>query len=329
MKIAVYAIAKNEEQFVERFCESVKDADYVLVGDTGSTDKTVEKLREHGAEVINLDIKPWRFDMARNTVLTMLPSDIDLCIALDLDEVMTFGWRKHIETIWENSGGFTQLEYIFDWGKNLRFACHKIHSRHGYIWRFPCHEYVVADPQFTEKAKMEKTSHLLIQHLPDYSKSRAQYLPLLIATVEENKNCPRSRFYLGREYVYAKNPWEATSVLKHYLKMPEAIWKAERSYAMRLLGDCFVELGDDKEAEKWYRQATIEAPDFREPWVSLAKYLSNKDRKVEALGALSSALRVVSHEAVYLIDPECWDGSVESMYKEVSKWVTTSLQTTP
>ena len=26
MKIAVYAISKNEEQFVKRFCESAKDA---------------------------------------------------------------------------------------------------------------------------------------------------------------------------------------------------------------------------------------------------------------------------------------------------------------
>ena len=35
---AVYAIAKNERQFVERFCEAAKDADLILVADTGSTD---------------------------------------------------------------------------------------------------------------------------------------------------------------------------------------------------------------------------------------------------------------------------------------------------
>ena len=47
MKIAVYAISKNEEQFVERFCESARQADIILIADTGSTDNTVEKAREH------------------------------------------------------------------------------------------------------------------------------------------------------------------------------------------------------------------------------------------------------------------------------------------
>ncbi len=42
MKIAVYAISKNEEQFVQRFCDSAQDADLILIADTGSTDKTVE-----------------------------------------------------------------------------------------------------------------------------------------------------------------------------------------------------------------------------------------------------------------------------------------------
>ena len=51
MRIAVYAISKNEEQFVERFCNSAKDADLVMIADTGSTDDTVGLARDHGAIV--------------------------------------------------------------------------------------------------------------------------------------------------------------------------------------------------------------------------------------------------------------------------------------
>ena len=51
MKIAVYAISKNEEQFVNRFCDSAKDADIILIADTGSTDRTVELGLENGAVV--------------------------------------------------------------------------------------------------------------------------------------------------------------------------------------------------------------------------------------------------------------------------------------
>ena len=50
-KVAVYAICKNEEKFVKRWYESVKEADGVFVLDTGSTDNTAEKLRKLGAKV--------------------------------------------------------------------------------------------------------------------------------------------------------------------------------------------------------------------------------------------------------------------------------------
>ena len=38
MKICVYAIAKNEIKFIDRWFNSVKEADYICVLDTGSTD---------------------------------------------------------------------------------------------------------------------------------------------------------------------------------------------------------------------------------------------------------------------------------------------------
>ena len=51
LKIVVYAICKDEEQFVDRWMDSMSEADQVVVLDTGSTDGTVEKLRARGAEV--------------------------------------------------------------------------------------------------------------------------------------------------------------------------------------------------------------------------------------------------------------------------------------
>ena len=51
-KVVVYAISKNEEKFVDRWYESMKEADAIYVLDTGSTDKTVEKLKKHGVHVV-------------------------------------------------------------------------------------------------------------------------------------------------------------------------------------------------------------------------------------------------------------------------------------
>ncbi|MEI2419703.1 hypothetical protein V6O07_05470, partial [Arthrospira platensis SPKY2] len=100
MKICVYAISKNEEQFVKQFCESAKDADLILIADTGSIDGTVEQARACGAVVHEICITPWRFDKARDAALALIPRDIDVCISLDLDERLEPGWREEIGRVW-------------------------------------------------------------------------------------------------------------------------------------------------------------------------------------------------------------------------------------
>ena len=77
-KVCVYAICKNEAQFVDRWMDSMSEADSVVVLDTGSTDDTVEKLRRRGAQVTVEIISPWRFDTARNRSLELAPPNADL-----------------------------------------------------------------------------------------------------------------------------------------------------------------------------------------------------------------------------------------------------------
>ena len=55
MKVCVYAIAKNEEKFALRWIKSMQEADEVIVLDTGSTDKTVQILKENGAILFKTD----------------------------------------------------------------------------------------------------------------------------------------------------------------------------------------------------------------------------------------------------------------------------------
>ena len=47
-KICVYTICKNEIKFIDRWFNSVKEADYICVLDTGSTDGSFEKLQKLG-----------------------------------------------------------------------------------------------------------------------------------------------------------------------------------------------------------------------------------------------------------------------------------------
>ena len=198
MKIAVYAISKNEEQFVQRFCESAKDADLILIADTGSTDQTTQVARDCGATVYDIAIKPWRFDKARDTALALIPGDFDVCISLDLDEILESGWREEIERVWKEDT--TRLRYKFDWGCGISFYYEKIHHRTGYHWHHPVHEY--PRPDSRTKEVYAQTDMLLVSHHPDPTKSRGQYMPLLELAVKEDPYCPRNAFYHARELTF-------------------------------------------------------------------------------------------------------------------------------
>lgn len=300
MKIAVYAISKNEEQFVKRFCDSAKDADVILIADTGSTDNTVELAKECGAQVYNICVSPWRFDMARDTALTLLPADIDVCISLDLDEELQPGWREEIERVWTPET--TRLRYKFDWGAGIAFYYEKIHARKGYRWHHPCHEYPMPDKRITEVYAY--TDMLLAVHKPDPTKSRGQYMDLLQVAVDEDPKCPRNAFYYARELTF-NNRWEeAITALNKYLAMPEATWENERCYAMRLLGKSYEELGWD--GLVWFRRACAEAPNTREPWCELALACYRKHRWEECYAAASNALKIEDKQLVYTMNPEVW-----------------------
>ena len=140
-KIAVYAIAKNEEQFIQRWYDSVKEADYVCVLDTGSTDNTVNMLKSCGAIVESKIISPWRFDVARNESLKIIPEDANILVCVDLDEIIQPGWAEIIRNEFKGTRG----KYRYIWSHNedgspgVEFYSDKIHVK-GYEWVNPVHK---------------------------------------------------------------------------------------------------------------------------------------------------------------------------------------------
>lgn len=301
MKIAIYTIALNEEQFIEKWYESAKDADYLLVADTGSTDNTVEKAKELGINVIGISVKPWRFDVARNASLAHIPADIDYCIALDMDEVLLPGWREKLEGMLEK--GITRPRYKYTWSWNedgtpgLEYGGDKIHARHGYVWKHPVHEVIIAD-RITE---MQSWTDLEIHHYPDQSKSRSQYLPLLELSVNEDPTDDRNAYYYARELFFVGEYEKASEEFKRHLSLPKAVWKPERAASMRYIAKCGIE-----DAESWFKLAVQESPGRREPLVELAQlYYKNKDWE-NCKAYCLEALEIKGKPLDYLCEEFAW-----------------------
>lgn len=318
MKIAVYAIALNERQHVERFLESVREADLVVIADTGSTDGTVDALRVGGAVVHDVSIKPWRFDDARNASMALIPADVDVCIPLDLDEVLEPGWRQSLEAEWGDAtrGRFTYVwSHLDDGSPGSVFWYDRIHSRHGYRWVNPCHEAIMPDRTDERWVDLGLTVH----HWPDPNKSRSQYLPLLEVGAAERPTDARSSHYLGREYMFNDQHAQAVTELRRHLSLPNAVWKDERAASMRYIGRCLMRLGLTEEAIASFRAATAESPTTREPWIELAQATHDAQQWSECLAAAEQALHVTERTGSYLTEPWAWGERADDL-ASVAAW---------
>lgn len=297
VKIAVYTIAKNEEQFVQRWYESAKDADHLFILDTGSTDATRELALDAGIVFHEHMFSPWRFDHARNAALSMIPNDIDVCIALDMDEVLVEGWRAHLEEAW--AAGFTRPRYAYTWSWNpdgtpgLVYGGDKIHARHGAWWKHPVHE-VIEQP-----GEVQGWCGLEIHHHPDNTKSRGQYLPLLELAVREDPDDDRNAHYLAREYFFAGRMTEAEDEFHRHLQLPRAVWKPERAASMRYLYKITGHVS-------WLHKAVAECPDRREPMVELGQHFYNREQWHDAISWLIAALTIEERPLEYLTEAFAW-----------------------
>ena len=228
-KVYVYAICKNEAQFAQRWMESMGEADGVYVLDTGSDDGTPQRLGELGARVEVERVVPWRFDEARNRSLALVPEDADICVCTDLDEVFRPGWREAVETAWGQAK--TRLHYHYVWSflpdgrPGISFWADKIHRREGCRWVGPVHEVLRFDGG--EGARVY-APEVTLEHYPDHSKPRSQYLPLLEQAVAEEPDNDRNVHYLGREYFFYQRWQESIATLKRHLALPTATWADER-----------------------------------------------------------------------------------------------------
>lgn len=355
LKIAVYTICRDEIKFCERFVASCKDADGIYVLDTGSTDGTPDALRKLGVDVqvMNFDRwktleeydalvaegkNPWRFDVARNYNIDMVPLDADVLFSVDLDEVLVPDWRTAVEAAWRP--GVNHLSYFFAWsmvnGKPYHeFWYEKIHSRQGYRWVAPVHEAIAATADCREARNA--IAKRLVEHYPDSSKpSHRQYLPLLELAVRESPDDVRERFYLGREYTFVRRWEDAIKSHTHYLSMPKATWRRERANAAQQIALCHsmlaIECGareqaavaaknaeaaagiaeERREHERqhlgWLLRAIAEDGTQREPWVALSDYGRVKGDNVLGYWAGKKALAIPEHanDKTFIAEPEAW-----------------------
>lgn len=301
MKIAVYAIAKNEGLKVDRWCESNKDADLRIVCDTGSTDDTVERLLAHGVQVHSVDVAPWRFDTAKNMALDLVPTDYDVVISQDLDEALLEGWRDELEKIWEGDARIVNHRYR---NNSNPWQWHsKIHNRKGCRWVGAVHETL--DWSIPDKALW--CDKIYLDEQQDAQKSRANYIELLHLKINEGDRDWKTFYFLANEYV-ARG--DLASAIKYRIESLELCndGPVSRSYVAKNVAINYQNLGDDEKAREWFITAVAEGEE-RESWYSYALFLYVKNDWAECFTAAQRCLSITERRNGYTFDPRAWGDS--------------------
>ena len=110
-RLSVCIIVKNQERFLGQCLDSVKDiADKLIVIDTGSTDRTVESTREHGAQVGHFE---WCNDLAAARNASIARATRDWILFLDTDEELSPAEKQNLpEQLNSNNVALIRLPLI-------------------------------------------------------------------------------------------------------------------------------------------------------------------------------------------------------------------------
>ena len=314
IKIHTYVICKNEDKFVDDFMETVKDTDSLSVMDTGSNDGTYEHFLKYLDDprwrgrlfVWQQEVKPWRFDVARNLSMEKMPEDTDYCYCIDLDERLTPGFYQKLREVIFNLGYIPQrIFYKYAWNHyadgapNAVFWYDKTHGAKGWKWEFPCHESLQLDEKYAHlygrSVNIDDGSTIWLHHWPDQYKSRGSYLGLLRMRADEYPDDLYGLFYLGREEGFVNN-WEAA--LKEYTRLyirlskpgviDDMLMKPVTALAM---ADAYAKLGMKEEARHYYEEGIRLEPALVDGYVKYAQWLVYQGCPIEALEWLNKGRR--------------------------------------
>jgi tetratricopeptide (TPR) repeat protein len=298
MKIAIYTIAKNEAQHVERWGKSNSQADLRLVCDTGSTDSTVKDLERLGVTVVPITVDPWRFDVARATALNLLPRDIDVCIWQDLDEELLPGWREQLEQHWTKDATIANHRYRNN-GRPWQWHS-KIHARHNCLWTGAVHETLT----WSVPEKAIWIPELYLDEHQDVTKDRRSYLALLEKKIQEGDRNWRTYYFLANDYEVAGRLDQSIETrIRSYNAVDDG--PVVQSYVATNIARGFARKGDHKSARRWFQTAADHSPE-RETMFAWAEYCYNQQDWGACYLAARECLAMQERRDGFTYDERAW-----------------------
>lgn len=213
-KTAVYTILKNEKKYIEKWLYYAAPFDYRVLLDTGSTDGSWELLQEYAKKDPNLIIEqkifdPWRFDVARNYNMTMIPDDVVWCLSPDLDEYFSINTHDEMEKIISAVPTITTIacDRLDVYSPTVRVGppnflpTNKIHLKNDYVWNQPIYEHLIWKHKGTYENQLYSDDIFLVHDQDFKKKERPElYIKMMEEEYRDNPTNTWNLWYLTYHY---------------------------------------------------------------------------------------------------------------------------------
>ena len=273
MLFEVFMIVKNEEEMVAGALETVKEAESIVVVDTGSTDKTLEIVKKY-TDKIYTDYK-WNDDFAEAKNYALSKCTADWVMSIDADCRLEKGGIAKILKAIKNAKHNVIKVKLFS-GKSY-------HYRPKIFTRTPDHYHVGMNQEYVAGTRLSDDSDISIEYLdsPNHKKDPDRNMRSLKKALAKNPKLTREKFYLAREYFYKKNYPHAIYLFDKYLS--ESKWLAEKAEAYYHKSLCWWYLNEGDKARESVLQALAINADMKKALELMAKmsWPDNKKKWLE------------------------------------------------
>ena len=173
-KTVLYAICKNESKLVDEWLNCHKYFDSIYILDTGSTDDTIKKIKNHNVKVDTILYDRMNFSDAKNVAFekakAIFPNETCLYINLDIDEWLDELSFEKIRKPWTpDFDGIKLNRTTVQPGKlNIQDKIIRIHTGDSrWKWKHVLHESL----EFDGEANLLESKYFF-SHVPDMTKPR-------------------------------------------------------------------------------------------------------------------------------------------------------------
>jgi glycosyltransferase involved in cell wall biosynthesis len=230
LRISVCMIARNEEKLIAQALESVKDADEIIVCDTGSTDSTVEIARRFTDKVFTDFAWCDDFAKARNHAADKAAGDWILSVDAD-HQILSSMDEVREQAAAAQRAGYSVASVAHEDSTHRRSILWRNTGK--ITWEGRYHE------NLNDIRAYDTTLRRRVGWSENHERDPDRALRILLA---DNSNSARRAFYLGRENWERRNYVMALHWFGKYVPMSK--WFPEKSNALYCMARCHWELGE-------------------------------------------------------------------------------------